>query len=89
MSSFTLPVIVLDPTDMEDFEIGAWLMAILAFPGERDLRQAAAEALCAGCVRATIAADPDTASIAGKPTLSTPRSPRAKKIAACARCRTG
>ena len=63
MSPLTPLVIQLDPADMDDFEIGAWLMAILAFPGadEVDLRQAAAEALCAGCVRATIAADPDTA----------------------------
>jgi len=63
MSLLTPPVILLDPADMADFEIGAWLIAILAFPGvhEGDMRQAAAEALCAGMVRVTIAADPDTA----------------------------
>jgi hypothetical protein len=63
MSVLTPPEFFLDPADMEDFEIGAWLMAILAFPGagEHDLRQAAAEALCAGCVRVTVAADPQTA----------------------------
>ena len=63
MSTLTAPDFLLDPDDMEDFEIGAWLVAILAFPGasEHDLRQAAAEALCAGMVRVTIEADPSVA----------------------------
>lgn len=52
---------ILDPTELEAFEIGAWLMAILAFPGsdeaEADARREAAEAWRADAVRVSCAAD--------------------------------
>jgi hypothetical protein len=53
-----------DFTKQASFEIGAWLMAILAFPadGEVELRREAAEGLCADAVRMTCVADPTNAA---------------------------
>ena len=55
--------ITLDSNLLEPFEIGALLLAILAFPGpkEEDLCKKAAEALCGMQVRVTIAAENDIA----------------------------
>ena len=51
---------ILDPAKLEAFEIGAWLMAILAFPGPDEAagRREAAEAWGADAVRVSCAADP-------------------------------
>jgi hypothetical protein len=52
-------IYILDPTRHEPFEIGAKLVAILAFPGhqEIDARERAFEALCADVVRITCKTD--------------------------------
>jgi len=55
---------LLDSSQYEAFEIGAALIAILAFPEshEIDARQQAFEALCADIVRATCKAEPEKAA---------------------------
>jgi hypothetical protein len=52
-------IYLLDTTQQEPFEIGAKLVAILAFPGHQDVvaREQAFEALCADTVRATSKSD--------------------------------
>jgi hypothetical protein len=59
----TLRTLMLDTNQQEPFEIGANLMAILAFPAlaEEAAFKKAAEALCAEVLRKTIAAYPDHA----------------------------
>jgi hypothetical protein len=55
---------LLDPNQLEPFEIGAALIAMLGFPGshEIDARRGAFEALCADVVRATCEAEPQKAA---------------------------
>ena len=55
---------LLVPSQYEPFEIGATLIAILAFPGcyETNARRQAFEALCAHVVRATCEAEPEKAT---------------------------
>src|ERR1700694_593205 len=55
---------LLDSSQFEPFEIGAALIAILAFPAshEIDARRQAFEALCADMVRATYEAEPEKAA---------------------------
>ena len=57
-------LIVLDPETLEPFEIGAWLVAVLAFPtdAEVNMRREAADALCNGTLRVTCAAYPADAA---------------------------
>jgi hypothetical protein len=56
---------LLDPNRLEPFEIGATLIAVLAFPGpnEIDGRRRAFEALCADVLRATCEAEPEKAVV--------------------------
>jgi hypothetical protein len=53
-----------DSKEYKPFELGAKLIALLAFPSsqEIDLRQQAFEALCARAIHATCAADPADAA---------------------------
>ena len=58
-------IVLFDFAVMEDFEVGAGLLALLAFPGVADFekRWKAAEALCAWQIRETIAGSPMTADV--------------------------